>query len=116
MVLEVICGVLALLGVLFGLRCYVELWRWAKQCQGARILVATSGKVQINAPLVDWLGWANQLEADEAVKGRVVYLNGKVKVAILKRPIPPHRSAILIAKAIHRVGRLRDRGTRAVAT
>jgi hypothetical protein len=103
--------VVGLLGVMFGVRCYIELYRWARQCQGARIVVATGNKVQINAPLVEWLGWANQLEGDEATKGRVVYLNAKVKVAILKKPVSPNRPGFVIARNVRRVQKLRGRRT-----
>lgn len=72
------------LGVTFGVRCYVELWRWAKQCQRARIVVAYNRKVQLDASLAEWLGWVNQLDGQDA-NGRVVYRNVKVSVAILKR-------------------------------
>lgn len=70
-------------GVLFGLNCYRELWKWAKLCQRASISIAYNRRVQLTAPLVEWLTWAGQLDAEQKAKGRVVYRNGKVTVAIL---------------------------------
>lgn len=72
------------LSLLFAARCYRELWKWAKMCQRAHIVIATKGRVQIDASLAEWLGWANQLKGSEA-NGRVVYRNLKVSVAILKQ-------------------------------
>jgi hypothetical protein len=90
--------IVALLGVMFGVRCYIELWRWARQCQNAKIAVAHKGRVQLVAPLAEWLTWANQLATDETSKGRVVYRNGHVSVAIL-RPTSTNRVRTAIARA-----------------
>ena len=77
-------------GILFGIRCYVELWRWAKQCQRAQIAVAYKQRVKLSAPLVEWLLWVNQLR-DADSNGRVVYRMGGTSVAIVKGATPPSR-------------------------
>lgn len=64
---------------------YRNLWRWAKQCDHARITVAYKGRVKLNAPLTEWLLWCNQLDRDKDATGRVVYVFGGTQVAILKK-------------------------------
>lgn len=87
--LTIVSLVLGVVGVVFGLNAYYHLWRWARQCQHARIAIAFKRKVQLQAPLVEWLLWSRQLKAKE--NGRVVYRNGGVTVAIVKAAIPPGR-------------------------
>lgn len=74
---------LGLVGILFGANCYWHLWKWARMCQRANIAIAYNKRVQLNAPLIEWLTWCRQLEGDEKSKGRTIYRNGKVTVAIL---------------------------------
>ncbi len=81
-------GAVTVLALLFAFRCWLELRKWARQCQRARIAVAYKQRVTLEAPLVDWLNWANMLGADQASRGRVVFRGGHVSVAILK-PRPP---------------------------
>lgn len=71
-------------GLGFGLRCYWELRKWAKQCKEARIVVAYNRRVKMNAPLIEWLQWCNMLDKDESTTGRVVYMNGKTSIAIVR--------------------------------
>lgn len=70
-------------GVAFGVRCYMELRTWARLCQRGRIGIAYRGRVQLNAPLTEWLGWMRLLKDDEKSTGRPIYKNGKVSVFIL---------------------------------
>jgi hypothetical protein len=77
--------VLAVLGVAWAITMYYKLWQWARQCQHARIVVAWKGKVQLNAPILEWMLWANLLDQDKDANGRVVYMNGGTRVAIIKR-------------------------------
>jgi hypothetical protein len=88
-ILELALAGAAVLGLLFGLRCYLELRRWARICQRVRIAIAHKQRVQLDAPLTEWIAWANGLGRDEASRGRVLYRNGHVSVAILKpsRPV-----------------------------
>jgi len=72
------------LGWLVAIRAYVELRRWARQCQRARIAIFYKRKATLNAPLVEWLNWCNALDKDEQTRGRVVYRGSHVSVAILK--------------------------------
>jgi hypothetical protein len=101
--LDVSSLVFGVLGVAYGVRCYMELWKWAKQCQNAKIAIAHNRRVQLTAPLTEWLSWANQLDKDQSSSGRVVYRNGKVSVAILRpHSSKPVRSAI---KRVHQARR-----------
>jgi hypothetical protein len=84
--------VLAPLGWIVAIRVYLELRRWAHRCQTSRVAVAYKRRVVLEAPIVDWVNWANSLNGDEAVRGRVVYRGGHVSVAILKPGGPSTRS------------------------
>lgn len=64
---------------------YWHLYRWAKECQGARITIAYKRKVKIDAPLVEWMLWIRQANKDKSTGGRIVYSVGGTQVAILKR-------------------------------
>lgn len=96
---DAISIIIGMTGFAFGIRCYIELWRWARQCQHARIAIAFKRKVQLQAPLVEWLAWCNQLDADKDSSGRPVYRNGGVTVAIVKAAIPPGRVHRTIMRA-----------------
>lgn len=78
-------AVVGVVGVVLAGRFYLELWRWARQCQQAQIAIAYKRKVQLSAPLVEWLLWCNQLQGAEE-NGRVVYRNGGITIAIIRRP------------------------------
>lgn len=89
MVINLICVVITVLSLAFAARCYFELWKWARQCQYARIVIAYKRKVKLQAPLVEWLLWVNQLSKDKDSQGRVVYSMGSTSVAITKAAMPP---------------------------
>jgi hypothetical protein len=89
-VLTIVACVFGIAGVIFGLRSYFELYRWARQCQRAQIAISYNRKVQLSAPLVEWLLWCNQLKKEEA-NGRVILRQGKTAVAILRGASPPSR-------------------------
>lgn len=74
-----------LAGIAFGARCYWELKKWARQCQGLRIAVSFKRRVVLQAPLVEWLLWGNLLDKDKDSNGRVVYKMGGTTIAIIKR-------------------------------
>lgn len=65
---------------------YRELRKWARQCKGARIAIAYKRKAALQAPLLEWLLWCNQLDEDKDSNGRVVFQRQGVSVAIIKRP------------------------------
>jgi len=111
-VLDIICLILGAAGLAFGLRCYVELYKWARQCQGARIAIARKGKVRLQAPLLEWLLWTNKLNDDEASSGRVIYRDGNTSVAILKPAKGPDvqmRMARVLLPVYRSLRGLRDR-------
>lgn len=110
--LDIIAFTFGALGFVFAGVCYRELWKWAKQCQNARIAIAHNKRVQINAPLTEWLTWANMLTKDESSAGRVVYRNAKVSVAIL-RPRTASRARVAIGRV--RSARHRRRTTATAA-
>lgn len=95
----------ALVSFAFAALVYRELYRWARQCQRARIAIAYKRKVQLQAPLVEWLGWCNLLESDERSSGRVVWRQGHATVAILK----PLKSPGPVMRTIMRVRRRRSK-------
>lgn len=90
-VIDVVCVAFGVLGWAYCVKLYRELHKWARQCQRARIAVAYKRRVQLQAPLVEWLQWCNALDKDEQSSGRVVYRNGGVTVAILKAIKPARR-------------------------
>jgi hypothetical protein len=53
--------------------------------QHARIAIAYKGKVKSDAPLVEWLLWANMIDRDKESNGRVIFQANNVRVALLKR-------------------------------
>jgi hypothetical protein len=86
-----VVGCIGLFGFAFGLKCYSELRKWARQCQGARIAIAYKRKVKLQAPLIEWLMWVNQLDKDKDSHGRVVYSIGGTSVAITKAVHPKRK-------------------------
>lgn len=101
MTVDIISIAFGVIGVVYGLRCYRELWKWARQCQHARIAIAYKGRVKLQAPLVEWLLWCNMLDKDKDSNGRVVYSMGGTSIAITKAVLPPGkvRRAIRGARA-----------------
>lgn len=92
-VASAILDILGLVGIGIGYLCLRRHRKWERQLRGARIAVAYKGKVKINAPLSDWLLWAQSLDADKTVTGRTVYKLGMTTVAILKPRSPEHGKA-----------------------
>lgn len=82
-ILSIISLIVGVTGVAFGAKCYHELWKWARLCQRGRIVIAYNRRVQLNAPLTEWLEWTRMLKGDERSTGRVVYRANKMSVAIL---------------------------------
>jgi len=73
---------LAPLGWLTAFWFYMELRRWAHQAQHCRIAIAYNRRVMLEAPIVEWLEWANLLRRDQST-GRIVYRAHKVSVSVL---------------------------------
>ena len=84
-VLLIICFVVTLCSLLFGFRCYYELWKWARECQFWRIAVEFKGKTMIDAPLQEWLLWARQANRDKQAGGRIIFHAGGVRVGLVTR-------------------------------
>lgn len=103
---QYIAYAVGLLGLLFGARCYLELWRWAKHCQRAKIAIAYNRRVQLEAPLTEWLQWANALGKDQKTRGRVVYKAGKVSVAVLRPDVKNETKTTI--KSVRSRGRRRE--------
>jgi hypothetical protein len=82
--MEIVSFIFGALGILFGAFFALRLYRWEQQLAGARIAVAYKQKVRLQAPLIEWLGWANMLAKDEQSSGRVVYRQASTTVAIIK--------------------------------
>jgi len=101
--------IVGVLGIAFAVTSYRELWKWARQCERARIVVAYNNRVRLNHSLKEWLTWANTLGNDERAKGRVVFTANKCRVAIL-RPDPDNTPKVKTRK-VRRLPRLR-RGER----
>ncbi len=72
-------------GIAYAVKMYYELWKWARQCQYARIVIAYKGKVRLNAPIQEWMLWTNLLDKDKDSNGRMIYTMGGTSVAIVKR-------------------------------
>lgn len=90
-VIDIISIVFGLAGFGCAVWFYVHLYRWARQCQGARIAIAYKGKVKTHAPITEWLAWVSMLDKDEQSNGRVLYKLGGTTVAITKRAAPANR-------------------------
>jgi hypothetical protein len=71
--------------------------RWVRYCRKARIAVAWKRRVVLEAPITDWVAWAQMLGKDEAARGRVVYRGGHVSVAIA-RPGRPRGAQAEVVK------------------
>lgn len=90
----VVGSVIAALGLWFGATCYWRLWRFARECQQARIVIAKKGRVTLNAPVVEWLLWIRLLDKDKESNGRMIYNYAGTSVSIIKKsfglPTPVH--------------------------
>ncbi|MDE2101936.1 MAG: hypothetical protein KGL39_32115 [Patescibacteria group bacterium] len=84
MLLGIIGLAFGILGFTFGMRSYYELWKWAKQCQNARIVIGYKRKVKRDAPILEYLLWTNLLDRDRDANGRVMYSLGGTTIALIK--------------------------------
>lgn len=91
MIPDIACVIFGVLGWLAAGWFYLHLWRWARQCQHARIAIAYKQKVKLEAPLVEWLAWVKMVDKDKQSHGRVVYRLGGTSVAIVGAVVPPNR-------------------------
>lgn len=85
MIYIVVGSALAIIGISYGFLCYYKLWKFARQCQQARIVVAQKGRVRLNAPLLEWLLWCNMLDQDKDANGRMILNLSGMSVSIIKK-------------------------------
>ncbi len=84
MILGAIGLIFGLIGFAYGIRCYYELWRWARLSQNTRIAIEYKGKVKTQQPLTEWLLWGNMLDRDKDSNGRIIYHQGGTRIALLR--------------------------------
>jgi hypothetical protein len=87
--MEIIALLVIVASLGFSLFTFLRLRSYNRYLADARIAVAYKQKVKLQAPLGEWLQWANMLGKDQQSNGRVVYRMGHTTVAILK-PRPGH--------------------------
>ena len=63
---------------------YYVFRRWVRQARSARIAVYYKRRAVLEAPLADWMAWADMLDADTEANGRIVYRGGHVSLMIVK--------------------------------
>lgn len=97
MTFEIITTAIGILGLAAALRFYLELRRWATLCQRARIAIFFKRRSRLQAPLVEWLTWASQLNEDDAANGRTVYVNREHTVALYFSPKEPSKVRAALA-------------------
>lgn len=80
--IEAVSILTGLVGVLFGGACYLNTRKWARLCQRSRIVIAYNRKVQLDATLLEFIGWITSLDKEK--RGRCIYRVQKTSVTILK--------------------------------
>lgn len=85
MTLGIVGLVFGLVGFVYGVRCYYELWKWARECQYWRIGIEYKGKTKIDAPLREWMLWARQSAKEKNSGGRIVYHVGGTRIGLITR-------------------------------
>lgn len=85
-VLSIMSIIVGILGVMFGLECYRRLHEWARLCQNGRIFIAYKNRVQLDAPITDFVQWTRMLKDDQnkVSTGRVIYHAKDVKVGLFR--------------------------------
>lgn len=97
MTLAIVGVTFGIVGSAFGTICAIRLLQWERQLRGARIAIAYKGRVKLQAPLIDWLKWANSLDNDKTTTGRPIYKANATTVVILKRR-PPVKAKTITRK------------------
>lgn len=101
-----VAGILfGLFGLAYAARLYLELRKWAHLVKYARIVIAYKGKVKLNAPLQEWALWCKMAEQDKSSNGRVVYMLGGTRVAILRKSFVPDPSWKTLFKNVKQAGK-----------
>lgn len=111
--LSLLSLLVGIVGFAYGLRCWLELRRWAHLIKYGRIVVAYKSKVKLNAPLQEWALWAKMAESDKSTNGRVIYTLGGTRIAILRKSfVPDSRIQRLIYKLTRPEGKKVKAGKR----
>lgn len=79
------------IGVLCAAWFYRELVKWNNWARRARIVVAYKRKTVLQAPMTEFVAWADMLDKDKDSQGRVIYRQGGTSIAIAKAVIPPSK-------------------------
>ena len=106
----------SVVSILFGIRCYMELRKWAYLIKYCRVVVAYKGKVKLNAPFEEWLLWATHADREGSGPGpkrkgggRVLYQLGGTSIAVLSKSFVPDTPILRVYKAVR--GRFTKNGT-----
>jgi hypothetical protein len=83
-VIAVVCAVVA---IAFALTFYRELWKWARECEHARVAIAYNRRVVMQPTLRDMLLWSREVDKNE--RGQAIFSRNKVTVAIVRPIVPP---------------------------
>lgn len=85
-------------------RLWKELKTWAEWARYGRIALSYKGKVQLQAPLTEFVAWAHALKADEHSKGRVIWKQGPAACVIAKAAVPKTESRFKFPAVFSRKG------------
>lgn len=87
MVLELVLAGVTLLALVLAANCYWLARRWSHDCAECRIIIARKGRVQLDAPLVEWLAWNRALPRRERDRGGIIFQANGIQVALARPKI-----------------------------
>jgi hypothetical protein len=87
LLLELVAFAAAGLGLLFGVSAWLLARRWARDCSTCRIIIARKGRVQLDAPLTEWLAWNRALPKRERSRGGIIFQANGIQVALARPKI-----------------------------
>jgi hypothetical protein len=88
-IITIIAIVFGIVATAFAVTFYRELWKWARECEHARVAIAYNRRVAMQPTLRDLLLWSRQVDKNE--RGQVIFGRNKVSVAVVRPVIPPGR-------------------------
>lgn len=115
MILEVASLTIGTLGVLFGLACYRIARMWQRDCREARIIIAVKNRVQLDAPLVEWLAWNKALPKRERGRGGIIFQHSGVRVALARPKVMAHTGVEKVSSTSRTVDDVQAKKVEAVA-
>jgi hypothetical protein len=83
-IISIVGYIVGVVGIIYGVRCYYNLWRWARLCQNTSIAIEYKGRVKTRQPITEWLLWGNMLDRDKDSNGRIMYHEGGTRIAIIR--------------------------------